>query len=103
MSRRMSKRIGFLTAGVSEKRAKAHRQSKAGTPRDVLVAAPSAVAKRFPRRSGPLELRDFSKHSGETFMADRILTTHVGSLVRPPKLVEFLKAIEAGQPHDKAG
>ena len=36
-------------------------------------------------------------------MADRILTTHVGSLVRPPKLVEFLKAIEAGQPHDKAG
>src|SRR5262249_7693580 len=29
--------------------------------------------------------------------------THVGSLVRPPKLVEFLKAIEAGQPYDKAG
>src|SRR4051812_30061364 len=34
--------------------------------------------------------------------ADRILPTHVGSLVRPPRLVEFLKAIEAGQPHDKA-
>ena len=33
---------------------------------------------------------------------DRILTTHVGSLVRPPKLVEFLKLIEAGQPYDKA-
>jgi hypothetical protein len=33
---------------------------------------------------------------------DRILTTHVGSLVRPPELVEFLKAIEAGQPYDKA-
>jgi 5-methyltetrahydropteroyltriglutamate--homocysteine methyltransferase len=32
---------------------------------------------------------------------DRILTTHVGSLVRPPRLVEFLKAIEAGQPTDK--
>jgi 5-methyltetrahydropteroyltriglutamate--homocysteine methyltransferase len=32
---------------------------------------------------------------------DRILTTHVGSLVRPPRLVEFLKAIEAGQPYDK--
>jgi hypothetical protein len=29
----MSKRIEFLTAGVFEKRAKAHRQSKAGTPR----------------------------------------------------------------------
>jgi 5-methyltetrahydropteroyltriglutamate--homocysteine methyltransferase len=34
--------------------------------------------------------------------SDRILTTHVGSLVRPPKLVEFLKLIEAGQPYDKA-
>ena len=32
---------------------------------------------------------------------DRILTTHVGSLVRPPELVEFLKLIEAGQPYDK--
>jgi 5-methyltetrahydropteroyltriglutamate--homocysteine methyltransferase len=36
-------------------------------------------------------------------MADRILTTHVGSLVRPPKLVEFLKQLEAGQLYDKAG
>ena len=34
--------------------------------------------------------------------ANRILTTHVGSLVRPPKLVEFLKKIEAGEPYDKA-
>src|SRR5262245_16699203 len=33
---------------------------------------------------------------------DRILVTHVGSLVRPPKLVEFLKLVEAGQPHDEA-
>src|ERR1044071_3545612 len=33
---------------------------------------------------------------------DRISTTHVGSLVRPPKLVEFLKMIEAGQPCDEA-
>src|SRR4029079_5706236 len=33
---------------------------------------------------------------------DRILATHVGSLVRPPKLVEFLKLIESGQPYDKA-
>jgi len=36
-------------------------------------------------------------------MADRILATHVGSLVRPPKLVEFLRLIETGQPYDKAG
>ena len=33
--------------------------------------------------------------------SDRILATHVGSLVRPPKLVEFLRLIEAGQPYDK--
>src|SRR6476469_6763306 len=33
--------------------------------------------------------------------SDRILTTHVGSLVRPPRLVEFLKLIESGQPYDK--
>src|SRR6476619_2021568 len=35
-------------------------------------------------------------------IGDRILTTHVGSLVRPPQLVEFLKLIEAGQPYDRA-
>src|SRR6185503_6331875 len=34
---------------------------------------------------------------------DRILTTHFGSLVRPPELVEFLKLVEAGQPYDAAG
>jgi 5-methyltetrahydropteroyltriglutamate--homocysteine methyltransferase len=34
--------------------------------------------------------------------AERILTTHVGSLVRPPKLIEFLKQIEAAEPYDKA-
>ena len=33
---------------------------------------------------------------------ERIPVTHVGSLIRPPKLVEFLKLIEAGQPYDKA-
>ena len=33
---------------------------------------------------------------------DRILTTHVGSLIRPPALREFLAAKEAGQPFDKA-
>jgi len=33
---------------------------------------------------------------------DRILTTHVGSLVRPPKLVEFFRSIEDGKPYDEA-
>ncbi len=32
---------------------------------------------------------------------NRILTTHVGSLVRPPKLVPFLEDIEAGRPYDQ--
>ncbi|MGH8264101.1 MAG: epoxyalkane--coenzyme M transferase, partial [Steroidobacterales bacterium] len=29
--------------------------------------------------------------------SDRILTTHVGSLIRPPALVGILKAIDAGE------
>ncbi|HYZ44415.1 MAG TPA: cobalamin-independent methionine synthase II family protein [Xanthobacteraceae bacterium] len=33
---------------------------------------------------------------------DRILTTHVGSLIRPPMLREFLAAKEAGKPFDEA-
>jgi 5-methyltetrahydropteroyltriglutamate--homocysteine methyltransferase len=33
--------------------------------------------------------------------SDRILTTHVGSLVRPPKLIEFLRKIEDRQPYDQ--
>jgi 5-methyltetrahydropteroyltriglutamate--homocysteine methyltransferase len=32
---------------------------------------------------------------------NRILTTHVGSLVRPPKLVSFLEKIEDEQPYDR--
>src|SRR6266481_4517426 len=32
---------------------------------------------------------------------DRILTTHVGSLVRPPKLVELLHKIEDKEPYDQ--
>jgi 5-methyltetrahydropteroyltriglutamate--homocysteine methyltransferase len=33
---------------------------------------------------------------------NRIVTTHVGSLVRPPALVEFLHAIEDRKPYDQA-
>ena len=33
---------------------------------------------------------------------DRILTTHVGSLVRPPGLVELMRAKESGQAYDHA-
>jgi 5-methyltetrahydropteroyltriglutamate--homocysteine methyltransferase len=34
--------------------------------------------------------------------ANRVLTTHVGSLVRPPPLVEFLHKIEDRKPYDQA-
>jgi len=37
-----------------------------------------------------------------TINQHRILTTHVGSLVRPPKLAEFLRKIEDGQPYDES-
>src|SRR5262245_10375194 len=33
---------------------------------------------------------------------DRIETTHVGSLVRPPKLIDFLEKKERGKPYDGA-
>jgi 5-methyltetrahydropteroyltriglutamate--homocysteine methyltransferase len=33
--------------------------------------------------------------------SNRIFTTHVGSLVRPPKLIEFLRQIEGHQPYDQ--
>jgi 5-methyltetrahydropteroyltriglutamate--homocysteine methyltransferase len=34
--------------------------------------------------------------------SDRILTTHVGSLIRPQALQEFLRAKQAGKPYDEA-
>ena len=105
----MSKRNEFLIAGVSEKRAKARRQSKAGTPMSVYLEPLSGFAKRFPGPRRPKSGLQSPPNSeanlgGFAWLAssDRILATHVGSLVRPPKLVEFLKLIEAGQPYDKA-
>ena len=35
-------------------------------------------------------------------MPDRILTTHVGSLIRPSKLIEFWRAIEDGKSYDES-
>jgi 5-methyltetrahydropteroyltriglutamate--homocysteine methyltransferase len=34
---------------------------------------------------------------------DRILVTHVGSLIRPPRLVEYLTKIEGNLPYDETG
>ena len=36
------------------------------------------------------------KHS-----TDRILTTHVGSLIRPPQLQDFLRLVQGGKPYDE--
>jgi 5-methyltetrahydropteroyltriglutamate--homocysteine methyltransferase len=33
---------------------------------------------------------------------DRILTTHVGSLIRPPNLIAFWHLIEDGKPYEEA-
>ena len=33
---------------------------------------------------------------------DRILTTHVGSLIRPKELQDFLRLKQAGKPYDRA-
>ncbi|MGB7252031.1 MAG: cobalamin-independent methionine synthase II family protein [Xanthobacteraceae bacterium] len=33
---------------------------------------------------------------------NRIITTHVGSLIRPPALQDFLRAKQAGKPYDKS-
>ena len=35
--------------------------------------------------------------------SSRILTTHVGSLIRPPALQDFLRSKQAGRPYDQAG
>ena len=35
------------------------------------------------------------------FSKDRILTTHVGSLIRPPALQDFLRSKQAGKPYDR--
>jgi 5-methyltetrahydropteroyltriglutamate--homocysteine methyltransferase len=35
--------------------------------------------------------------------SERILTTHVGSLIRPQKLQEFLRLKQSGKPYDEAG
>jgi 5-methyltetrahydropteroyltriglutamate--homocysteine methyltransferase len=46
-----------------------------------------------------------ARNNGKAAMkrsVDRILTTHVGSLIRPPQLQEFLRAKQAGKPYDES-
>ena len=33
---------------------------------------------------------------------DRILTTHVGSLIRPDELLTYIRPLQAGEPYDLA-
>jgi 5-methyltetrahydropteroyltriglutamate--homocysteine methyltransferase len=48
-------------------------------------------------------LREFAMpHTTDRIPTTRILTTHVGSLIRPPKLIEFWRSIEDGKPYDEA-
>src|SRR5580704_12871830 len=62
-----------------------------------------AFGSRPPHFSIFLEARTLEE-SGGTMASDqhRILTTHVGSLVRPPKLIPFLQEIEGGRPYDQS-
>src|SRR6516165_8419685 len=43
-----------------------------------------------------------SKDDGMKRSTDRILTTHVGSLIRPAPLQDFLRAKQSGKPYDEA-
>ncbi len=45
---------------------------------------------------------DQSREDAMPQNTERILTTHVGSLIRPQKLIEFWRAIEDGKPYDEA-
>ena len=69
----------------------------AGTP-----AAPGGIAPCLanPRANPPPRARQ--RRNAGTGHAGRILTTHVGSLIRPPKLQEFLKAQRDKEPYDHA-
>src|SRR4051794_23719931 len=39
---------------------------------------------------------------GAAVASDRIVVTHVGSLVRPDDLIPYLRAIDRGEPYDAA-
>src|SRR5215468_490906 len=56
------------------------------------------------RRAFLLSSRQYgaSHGAGMKRSADRILTTHVGSLIRPPALQDFLRAKQGGKPFDQA-
>jgi 5-methyltetrahydropteroyltriglutamate--homocysteine methyltransferase len=49
-----------------------------------------------------VETGDAAKRNPMKRSTDRILTTHVGSLIRPPALQEFLRAKQVGKPYDTA-
>src|SRR5260370_116540 len=47
-------------------------------------------------------LRSFPRETSMKRSTDRILTSHVGSLIRPPELIEFLRAQQERRPFDEA-
>ena len=55
------------------------------------------------RTGGVLDRHRTSERTSMKRSTDRILTTHVGSLIRPPELLDFLRAqAEDGRPYDAA-
>ena len=67
------------------------------TPRQSIERAAAAPVERQ-------EAARFAgcRAGGRHGSAGRILTTHVGSLIRPPKLQEFLKVQRDKEPYDQA-
>src|ERR1700728_4542460 len=59
---------------------------------------------RPPRTAKPIRTKPLRKSAPKKSHGafGRILTTHVGSLIRPPELQAFLKAQRDRKPYDKA-
>ncbi len=79
--------------GAERGAARGSRQARAFDRRDEGVTGATAHALPF-AASSPSK-RAMKRSS------NRILTTHVGSLIRPPALQEFLRAKQAGKPYDE--
>ena len=74
----------------------------AKNPDHSVITAVDEALRIDHRCSGRAAVSELTKNSGGTMPAHpgRILVTHVGSLIRPPQLVEHLRKIEAGEPYD---
>ena len=53
------------------------------------------------RRRGFVEITIPKESKNMKRSLDRILTTHVGSLTRPPEIIEMMRARTSNQPYDE--